>query len=427
MSPAPVVLAKNTSNATDDSEMSQSESVSTPSAMDIMGCQLSALAAGVRYENRPDIALIELSEGSVVVGAFTQNAFCAAPVVICKNHLATNQARYLLINSGNANAGTGQAGLDVAVETCALVAKATGVEADQVLPFSTGVIGELLPLEPFQRSMGELVAGLSAAAWPEVARAIMTTDTRPKMVQRGFELSGSVVRVSGIAKGAGMIHPNMATMLAYIVSDIAITAEVAQQWHLELCEKTFNRATVDGDTSTNDSCILACTGKAGNALIDNPDSEDAQKFKSQLLEAYRELAQAIIRDGEGATKFVTIVVSGGNSADECKKVAFSVAHSPLVKTALFACDPNWGRILAAVGNAEIVDLNIDAIEISLDQVPLVEQGAVHTEYSEVLGQEIFDKPEFTININLNRGGCTEEIWTTDLSHDYVRINAEYRT
>jgi|MEHZ01.4.fsa_nt_MEHZ011100959.1_6 glutamate N-acetyltransferase/amino-acid N-acetyltransferase len=407
--------------------MSQSDSSSSESMMDIRGCRLNAVAAGVRYENRSDIALIELSEGSVVVGAFTQNAFCAAPVVICKNHLGTNQARYLLINSGNANAGTGQAGFDIAMETCALVAKATGVESDQVLPFSTGVIGELLPLEPFQQSISELVSGLSANFWPEVARAIMTTDTRPKLVQKEFELSGSVIKLSGIAKGAGMIHPNMATMLAYIVSDIAITEEVAQQWHLELCEKTFNRATVDGDTSTNDSCILACTGKAGNLLIDNSDSEDALIVKAQIFEIYRELAQAIVRDGEGATKFVTIEVSGGNSEDECKKVGFSVAHSPLVKTALFACDPNWGRILAAVGNADIDNLNIDAIEIALDQVPLVERGAVHSEYSEVLGQEIFDKPEFTIYINLNRGGCTEEIWTTDLSHDYVRINAEYRT
>ncbi len=407
--------------------MSKSESGTSQSAMDIAGCRLTALAAGIRYENRLDLALIELSEGSVVVGAFTQNAFCAAPVVICKKHLAENQARYLLINSGNANAGTGQAGFDVSLETCVLVAKATGVQPDQVLPFSTGVIGELLPLEPFQTSMDNLIGELSAVSWPEVAQAIMTTDTRPKLVQKEFEISGSLIRISGIAKGAGMIHPNMATMLAYIVSDIAIAPPVAQLWHLELCEKTFNRATVDGDTSTNDSCILACTGKADNLLIDNPDSEDAQIVKSQLFELYRDLAQAIIRDGEGATKFVTIVVSGGGSEDECKKVGFSVAHSPLVKTALFACDPNWGRILAAVGNADVVDLNIDAIELFLDQVPLVNQGAVHSEYSEALGQEVFDKPEFTISINLNRGEFVEEIWTTDLSHDYVRINAEYRT
>lgn len=393
----------------------------------IAGCRLAAVAAGVRYANRLDMALIELIEGCVVVGAFTQNAFCAAPVTICKSHLNSADSRYLLINSGNANAGTGQAGFGVALETCDLVAQAAGVTADQVLPFSTGVIGELLPIEPFQKSIANLYESLSGKGWSDVSKAIMTTDTRPKLVSRKFETKGVEISIAGVAKGAGMIHPNMATMLAYIVSDVFISAEIAEQWHVDLCEKTFNRATVDGDTSTNDSCILACTGKAGNSRIEDADSAQAILLKKELFELYRELAQAIIRDGEGATKFVTIRVQGGLSSEECKLVAFSVAHSPLVKTALFASDPNWGRILAAIGNAKVSDLNIDLIEIFLDQVPLVKDGAVHPDYSEDQGQAVFSRPEFCIEINLNRGAAEEEFWTTDLSHDYVRINAEYRT
>ena len=393
----------------------------------IEGCRLAAIAAGVRYQNRDDIALIELAKGSVVVGAFTQNAFCAAPVTICKKHLDEAEARYLLINSGNANAGTGQLGFDVAKRTCQIVADTTGVQANQVLPFSTGVIGELLPITPFENRMDSLVEKLSPHGWFDVAKAIMTTDTKPKIAQRQFNSADKNINVSGIAKGAGMIHPNMATMLAYIVCDVAIDADLAKNWHLELCEKTFNRATVDGDTSTNDSCILACTGKAGNEVIKEESSELAVTLKAQLMDLYKELAQAIIRDGEGATKFVAIEVSGGLSSEECKQVGFSVAHSPLVKTALFACDPNWGRILSAVGNAGLVDLDIGQIEIWLDEIPLVKEGARHPDYTETQGQQVFDKPEFSICIKLNRGDAHEEIWTTDLSHDYVRINAEYRT
>ena len=393
----------------------------------IDGCRLSAAAAGIRYANRPDIALIELAVGSVVVGAFTQNAFCAAPVEICKQHLAAADIRYLLINSGNANAGTGQPGIEASRKTCELVAKATGVNSNQVLPFSTGVIGQLLPIEPFETAISTLLENLSETAWMNVAKAIMTTDTRPKLVSRTVDISGTSISIAGIAKGSGMIHPNMATMLGYIVSDAVISPQLAKTWHLELCEKTFNRATVDGDTSTNDSCILACTGRAGNASIEDPDSKQAIQFKAQLFDIYRELAQAIVRDGEGATKFVTIQVSGGKSPEECKQVAFSVAHSPLVKTALFASDPNWGRILAAVGNAKLIDLDIAAIQIFLDQVPLVEEGAVHPDYSEDQGQAVFDQSEFTIRIDLNRGEVEEEFWTTDLSHEYVRINAEYRS
>ena len=405
-----------------------SEQVSDCSAeISIQGCRLSSVAAGVRYANRPDIALIELAAGTVVVGAFTQNAFCAAPVEICKSHLEKGDIRYLLINSGNANAGTGQAGFDAAIRTCELVAKCAGVETSQVLPFSTGVIGEILPLQPFEDSVPALFAELSANAWADVAKAIMTTDTRPKMVSNNVSISGSLIHIAGITKGSGMIHPNMATMLGYIVSDVAIAPELAKQWHLELCEKTFNRATVDGDTSTNDSCILACTGLAGNTVIDNPESKDAILLKQQLFGVYKQLAQAIVRDGEGATKFVTIEVTGGASSEECKQVAFSVAHSPLVKTAFFASDPNWGRILAAIGNAKLVKLDIEAVDVFLDDVPLVKNGAVHPDYIEPQGQTVFDKSEFKIRIDLNRGEVVEEVWTTDLSHDYVRINAEYRS
>lgn len=393
----------------------------------IEGCRLSTVAAGVRYSDRQDIALIELAAESVVVGAFTQNAFCAAPVEICKSHLLSGDIRYLLINSGNANAGTGQAGFNASLKTCELVAEFTDVKPRQVLPFSTGVIGELLLLEPFEKSISALVDGLSETNWMNAAKAIMTTDTRPKLVVKSADVSVGKISIAGIAKGAGMFHPNMATMLAYIVSDAAIAPELAKAWHLELCEKSFNRATVDGDTSTNDSCILACTGKAGNALIDNESTEEAVVVKAQLFEVYRELAKAIVKDGEGATKFVTIEILGGGSVEECKEVAFSVAHSPLVKTALFACDPNWGRILMAIGNAKISNFDISLIEIFLDEVPLVREGAVHPDYSEDQGQKVFDRSEFTIRINLKRGDVEEEFWTTDLSHDYVRINAEYRT
>ena len=393
----------------------------------VLGCRLSSTEAGIRYVDRSDLTLIELSEGSVVVGAFTQNAFCAAPVQICKSHLAAGNIRYLLINSGNANAGTGQAGFDAAMKTCELVAEQTSVNLVQVLPFSTGVIGELLPLEPFESSMAALVEGLSETSWNEAAAAIMTTDTRPKLANRSVQLEGVDINVTGIAKGAGMFHPNMATMLAYIVTDAAITLELAKEWNSELCEKTFNRATVDGDTSTNDSCVLACTGKSGSAVISDPRSPAAHLLKRCLFEVYRELAQSIVKDGEGATKFVTIEVVGGGSTEECKEVAFSVAHSPLVKTAFFASDPNWGRILMAIGNAKIPNFNIDVVEVFLDDVPLVADGGVHPDYSESQGQAVFDQAEFKIRINLNRGEVEEEFWTTDLSHDYVRINAEYRT
>jgi glutamate N-acetyltransferase/amino-acid N-acetyltransferase len=392
------------------------------------GCRLSSVAAGVRYSDRADIALIELAEDSVVVGAFTQNAFCAAPVEICKSHLDSPATiRYLLINSGNANAGTGQAGFDASFRTCELVAENTNVNAKQVLPFSTGVIGELLPTAPFEINIPVLVESLSETAWMDAAQAIMTTDTRPKFVTRSLDVLDNKVNIAGIAKGAGMFHPNMATMLAYIVSDIAISTELAKAWHLELCEKTFNRATVDGDTSTNDSSILACTGRVGNSPIEDAQSDAAVLVKAQLLEVYKELAQAIVKDGEGATKFVTIEIAGGGSAEECKEVAFSVAHSPLVKTALFASDPNWGRILMAIGNAKISNFDIGLVEVFLDDVPLVKDGAVHPDYSEEKGQSVFDRAEFTIRIDLNRGEVEEEFWTTDLSHDYVRINAEYRT
>ena len=393
----------------------------------IAGCRLAACEAGIRYANRKDLCMFAFDAGTVVAGVFTRNSFCAAPVQVCKRHLQSAAVRYLLINSGNANAGTGATGLERALACCEKVAAAGGCESSQVLPFSTGVIGEHLPLDPIEKAIPGLVANLKGMAWEEVSRAIMTTDTRPKLAHRRVNCGASQWRISGVAKGAGMIHPNMATMLGFIVSDAAVGAELATSWNRQLAELTFNRATVDGDTSTNDSCILAFTGQSGSAVIEQESDQGAAELKSALLELYCELAQAIVKDGEGATKFVTIEVSRGASEEECKDVAFSIAHSPLVKTALFASDPNWGRILAAIGNAGIADLDIDIINIRLDDTPLVRNGQRHPDYTEADGARIFAQAAFFIRVDLGRGSSSAEVWTTDLSHDYVKINAEYRS
>ena len=390
------------------------------------GCRLGSVEAGIRYPNRRDLALIELASGSSVAGVFTRNAFCAAPVQVARQHLLEQGVRYLLINSGNANAGTGAAGLQTARASCDAVATQTGVSAQQVLPFSTGVIGEPLPLEPIQRAMPNLVASLRSDSWPEVARAIMTTDTRPKLATRELTIEGRPVRIAGIAKGSGMIHPNMATMLAYVVTDAAVSQDLAHAWNAEFAEQSFNRISVDGDTSTNDACILACTGASKVAVSSSQDA-GFEPLREALVSLYTELAHAIVRDGEGATKFVTLQIEGGRTVEECKAVGFAVAHSPLVKTALFASDPNWGRILAAVGNAGLADLDISCVEIDLDEFVLVRNGARHAGYREEMGQTVFRKPEFCVRIGLNRGAAAATIWTTDLSYDYVRINADYRS
>lgn len=399
----------------------------TSSSIRVRGCRLAATSAGIRYANRPDLCLIELAEGSRVAGVFTRNRFCAAPVILCREHLQRDEIRYLLINSGNANAGTGKDGLGAAVDCCQLVAAEAGCRPTQVLPFSTGVIGEPLPLGPFQTGVPKLIESLHADGWEEASRAIMTTDTWPKLTRRALQLEGADISIVGMAKGSGMIHPNMATMLGYIVCDASVSLELAREWNRQLTDISFNCATVDGDTSTNDACILAFTGAAGGPQIDSAEHPAAAPLLEQLKSVYIELAQALVKDGEGATKFVTLRVRGGRDVAECKQVAFAVAHSPLVKTAFFASDPNWGRVLAAIGNAGIDDLDTGRVSIDLDNVALVRQGQRARSYSEDAGQAVFSKAAFDVTIDLSRGDAQAEVWTSDLSHEYVTINAEYRS
>jgi len=389
----------------------------------VSGVRIATAAAGIRYSDRTDLVLMEIAEGSQVAGAFTRNAFCAAPVVVARQHLADASTRYLLINSGNANAGTGKQGMDDALACCSIVADATGCNAAQVLPFSTGVIGEPLPVEKFRAAMPDLVAKLSADNWVEMANAIMTTDTLPKGISEEIDLSTGKVVITGVAKGAGMIRPDMATMLAYIATDAEMDAEQINRLHLLAVSDSFNRVTVDGDTSTNDACILVATGKSSVSLT----SVDEAAFFAALHRVYLYLAQALIRDGEGATKFVEIQVDEAATGNEAIDVAYTVAHSPLVKTALFASDPNWGRILAAVGRAGIEDLDIDNIRIDLGDVRIVEAGGRASSYTEEQGQSVMSQEDIRIHIQLGRGNESCCVWTSDFSFDYVKINAEYRT
>lgn len=389
----------------------------------VSGVRIATTAAGIRYSDRTDLVLMEISEGSQVAGSFTRNAFCAAPVVVARQHLADASTRYLLINSGNANAGTGKQGMDAALACCDIVAEATGCNSNEVLPFSTGVIGEPLAVEKFRTAMPGLVSKLTADKWVEMANAIMTTDTLPKGISEEVELSSGKVVITGVAKGAGMIRPDMATMLAYIATDAEMGADQIKRLHQQAVSKSFNRVTVDGDTSTNDACMLIATGKSSVSV----EPEDEAIFSSALNRVYQHLAQALIRDGEGATKFVEIQVDEAATENEAIDVAYTVAHSPLVKTALFASDPNWGRILAAVGRAGIADLNIDAIRIDLGNVRIVEDGGRADSYTEEQGQSVMSQEEIRIRIQLGRGNESCCVWTTDFSFDYVKINAEYRT
>jgi len=392
----------------------------------ISGVRLTAVEAGIRYANRRDLVLVELAAGTTVSGVFTRNAFCAAPVHVAREHLLAHAPRYLLINTGNANAGTGAQGFDDARNCCRALAELTGVEPGQVLPFSTGVIGETLPAD-------KLIAGLPAAsdslrdhAWEQAARGILTTDTRPKSATSTLYLPEGEVRISAIAKGAGMIKPNMATMLAFIFTDAAIDKPLLAELLESAVNKSFNRITVDGDTSTNDCCVLAATGRSGVDL--SGASEDSlQRFRDALDDLSRDLAIQIIKDAEGASKFITIEITGGASADECLQVGYCVAESPLVKTAFFASDPNWGRMLAAIGRAGLADLDIERVRIYLGDTPLVANGGRAESYTEAKGQAEMDKEEITVRIDLDRGDQSETLWTSDLSHDYVRINAEYRS
>jgi glutamate N-acetyltransferase/amino-acid N-acetyltransferase len=390
----------------------------------IAGLTLSVAEAGVKYANRRDVLVVHLDKGNTVAGVFTQNRFCAAPVQLCKSHLdAGVQIRALVVNTGNANAGTGAEGLQNARAICAALADEFDCQIEQILPFSTGVILEPLPADRIIQALPTR----TLASWAEAARAIMTTDTMAKGCSRSLRIGGEPVAITGIAKGSGMIHPNMATMLGFVATDAAITRPVLNQLVKEVCDPSFNSISVDGDTSTNDSFILISTGKSAAPLIDSTESDDYQNLRAALLEVATELAQAIIRDGEGATKFVTIEVEGGRSVAECKTVAYAIAHSPLVKTAFFASDPNLGRLLCAIGHAGVHDLDVDRLELYLDDVLVASQGGRHPDYREALGQAVLSQAEFTVRVLLHRGAARARIWTCDLSYEYVRINADYRS
>jgi len=392
----------------------------------VQGIRLSTTAAGIRYRGRDDLLLIELAEGGSCAAVFTRNAFCAAPVTVAREHLAKGPVRYLLINSGNANAGTGAAGLRAARETCRLLAGMAGCAMSQVLPFSTGVIGEDLPVNPFSQSIPALLEGLSEDNWRPAAAAIMTTDTVPKLVSREVGLSGGAVTVTGIAKGSGMICPDMATMLAYVATDASVPQPLLQEMLRDAVEQSFNAITVDGDTSTNDACVLLASG-ATKLAIDSLASDDGRALSQAVQSVCAELAEMIVRDGEGATKLVRVRVASAASDEEARRVAYTVAHSPLVKTALFASDPNWGRILAAVGRAGVDGLDIDRIRIWLGDVCIVSGGGRDPGYTEEAGQAVMAAEEIVIRVDLDRGESQVQVLTCDLSYDYVKINAEYRT
>ncbi len=392
----------------------------------VPGFRLGIASAGIKRAGRKDIVVMELAEGASVAGVFTLNAFCAAPVTLCREHIQ-HAPRYLLVNTGNANAGTGKPGMQAALGTCEALASLTGVQTKQVLPFSTGVIGELLPSAKVIGALPAALENLSADHWAQAAEGIMTTDTLPKGASRQITLAGQTITVTGISKGAGMIRPNMATMLGYIATDAKVAQPVLQALLREAADLSFNRITIDGDTSTNDCCMLVATGQAAMEEITSAQGADYQQLAEVIKSIMLELAQAIVRDGEGATKFVTIQVNGGGNRDECLDVGYAVAHSPLIKTALFASDPNWGRILAAVGRAGVPDLDVERIDVYLDDVCITRSGGRAEEYTEEQGARIMAQAEISIRIDLARGDFQETLWTTDLSHEYVRINAEYRT
>ena len=393
----------------------------------VNGVRLSAIYAGIYNKTRPDLAIISLDNNCVVSAVFTKNSFCAAPVTVCKQHLHKSRPLLLLINAGNANAGIGEQGYDDAMQCCNEIAKLCSIPVESVLPFSTGVIGKPLPVEKICNAMPSLVSNLSLNNWEQASKAILTTDTVTKTISRQVELDGNTVTITGMAKGSGMIKPDLATMLAFIATDVAIDKPVLHEILKYSVEKSFNRISIDGDTSTNDACVLIATGKAGNTVIESIKGSDFKIISDAVCDVCIYLAQAIVRDGEGATKFVTLDIHGGSDQDECLKVAESIAHSPLVKTALFASDPNWGRILAAIGRAGIANLDINRVGIYVNDLCIVENGCVAGEYTEEAGQSVFSTKNINIRVLLQRGSENMQFWTCDLSYDYVRINAEYRT
>ena len=399
-----------------------------PSALlPIKGVRLGITEASVRKANRKDLLLIALAAGTRVAGVFTRNRFCAAPVTVARANLQAGGIRALVVNTGCANAGTGDDGIARARQTCAEVARLLGCEPEQVLPFSTGVIMEPLPIERVVAGLPACIAGLSGDNWLHAAQAIMTTDTAPKAGSRQIRIDGKIINITGIAKGAGMIHPNMATMLGYVATDASISQALLNVLVAYAADKSFNRITVDGDTSTNDSFVLMATGKAGNTEITDSASAAYVQLRDAVTALSIELAQAIVRDGEGATKFMTVTVEGGKNAEESAKVAFAIAHSPLVKTAFFASDPNLGRILAAIGYAGIDDLDVTKINLYLDDVLVAERGGRAASYREEDGQRVMRQSEITVRVELNRGAVSETVWTCDFSYDYVKINADYRS
>lgn len=396
----------------------------------VPGVAIGTAMAGVRKANRRDLVVFRLDAGAEVAGVFTQNRFCAAPVQVCREHLAAGRGqgiRALLINTGNANAGTGADGLARARRSCEALAAQLGVAPQAVLPFSTGVIMETLPVERIEAGLPAALQAAAPDAWALAAEGIMTTDTLPKAASRQVTIGGRTVTVTGISKGAGMIRPNMATMLGFVATDACLAPGLLQALAKEAADLSFNRITIDGDTSTNDSFVLVATNRAGHAPIASLDSAEGRALRDAVVAVAEQLAQAIVRDGEGATKFITVRIEGGRDAAECRLAAYAIAHSPLVKTAFFASDPNLGRILAAVGYAGIADLDQGLIDLWLDDVHVVHRGGRRPEYQEADGQRVMKQSEITIRVGLNRGPAEATVWTCDFSHDYVSINADYRS
>ena len=394
----------------------------------VAGVALGIAMAGVRKANRRDLTVLTLAEGSSVAGVFTANRFCAAPVQLCRTHLSSGAGpRAIVINTGNANAGTGEDGLARARATCAALAGLLRCAPEQVLPFSTGVIMESLPVDRIVAALPAAIADLSGDHWLQAAQAIMTTDTLPKAASRQLQLGGRTVTVTGVSKGAGMIRPNMATMLGFMATDAAVAPALMQSLVRDAADQSFNRITIDGDTSTNDSFVLVATHQSGNPAITQLESGDGAMLRDAIFDVARQLAQAIVRDGEGATKFITVQIDGGRTEAECRQVAYAIAHSPLVKTAFFASDPNLGRILAAVGYAGIADLDQTAIDLFLDDLHVARSGGRNPSYREEDGQRVMQQSEITVRVDLHRGAAACTVWTCDLSVDYVKINADYRS
>lgn len=407
-------------------------SIDPASLHPVPGVTLGWAEANIRQPNRKDVLVIAVDDGATVSGVFTANRFCAAPVTVCREHLASMRGggapiRALVVNTGNANAGTGEPGLADARNTCGELARQLGIGAQQVLPFSTGVILEPLPIEQLKAGLPQAIARLASAHWYEAAQAIMTTDTLPKAASRQLEIDDHTVTLTGISKGAGMIRPNMATMLGFVATDAAIAQPVLDELVKEVADKSFNCITIDGDTSTNDSFVVIASGRSTLPAITSTQSDAYHALRDALTQLAQTLAQLIVRDGEGATKFMTVRVEAGRSVDECRQIAYAIGHSPLVKTAFYACDPNLGRILAAIGYAGISDLDVSGIELYLDDVLVAKAGGRNPDYHEQAGQRVMKQSEITIRVRLGRGDAQATIWTCDLSHDYVSINADYRS